>query len=71
MAEYQVTLPIAGTAYMTVEADSREEAINKALEDVTKDDIESWEALRRLVQGSVCYAETWEAEAEEAEAEEA
>jgi len=63
MAEYQVTLPIAGTAYLTLEADSEEEAIEKALEECTMDDIESWAAMRRIVQGNVCYAETWEAEA--------
>jgi hypothetical protein len=67
MAEYNVTIPIAGHAFKTVEADSQEEAIEKAMEELTVDDIGEWEPLMRFNQGNVCYCPSpWEAEAEEA-----
>lgn len=40
MKEYCVTLPIAGHAIVTVEAESPEDAVNQALEVVTIDDID-------------------------------
>jgi hypothetical protein len=65
--EYNVVLPIAGHAYLTVEADSPEEAIEKAMDEVTINDIEELEALKQFNQGNVCYCPSpWEAEAEEA-----
>lgn len=67
--EYNVTLPIAGHAYVTVEADiaiaSEEDAIDKALFIVESKHLESWEALTRFHQGNVSHCPTpWEAEAE-------
>ena len=66
MKRYDVTIPIAGHAIITVEAASEEDAIQKALEseDLTIKSIESWEALERFHQGNICYCpRPWEAEA--------
>lgn len=65
MKTYEVTLPIAGHAYLTVEAETKEEALQKAFEMVTMDNIESWEALEQFNEGNFCYCPTpWEADAE-------
>lgn len=65
MKTYNVTLPIAGHCYLTVEANSEKEAINKAFDEVTIDHLESWEALHQFNQGNVCYCpQPWNAEAE-------
>ena len=64
--EYEVTLPITGKAYLTVVADSEEEAIQIALGEVLFDHIEEWEAVERINEGNVCYAmRPWQAEAVE------
>jgi hypothetical protein len=65
MKEYEVTLPIAGHAYLTVEAESEEAAIEKAMGLVTINEIEDWEALTQFHEGNVCHCPSpWEAEAE-------
>ena len=59
---YQVQLPIAGHAFIDVEADSRADAIQKALGAVTRDHIEEWEAIEQFNEGNVCYCpHPWEA----------
>ena len=63
---YNVQVPIAGHAYITVEADSEEQAKEKAINETSLDDIESWEALEQFNQGNVCYCpQPWEIEVEE------
>jgi hypothetical protein len=63
MKSWSVTLPIAGHAYLTVEAETEEEAIEQAFNEVTIDHIETWEAVERFNQGNVCYCpHPWEAE---------
>ena len=65
MKTWEVTVPIAGHAYITVEAESEEEAIEKAIDEVTLDEIDHWEALERFNQGNICFCpQPWEAEAE-------
>ena len=52
------------SATATVEADSEEEAIEKAIETVHLDDVENWEALKEFNMGNVCFCpRPWEAEA--------
>ncbi len=64
MKTWEVTVPIAGHAYITIEADSEEEAISKALDEVNLDNVESWESVRQFNEGNVCYCpQPWEAEA--------
>jgi len=64
MKTYEVTIPIAGHAYRTVNAESEEEAIEKALDEASLTDVESWETLRQFNQGNICYCpKPWEAEA--------
>ena len=64
MKEYEVTLPIAGHAYVTIEAESEEEAIEKAMDIVTLRDVDHWEALERFNQGNICFCpQPWHAEA--------
>jgi hypothetical protein len=62
--EWEVILPIAGTAYVTVQAESEEAAIEEAMNVVTRDEIEEWDALHQIVKGNVCYAPTREASAQ-------
>jgi hypothetical protein len=69
MKRYGVTIPVAGHAYVTVEAESEQEAIDLAMYgDVTKEDIEDWDCLRAFNRGNVCSCpHPWEVEAEELE----
>lgn len=69
MKTYEVTLPIAGIAFMTVQANSEEEAIDIALGEVSQDDIEEWEAYRKISSGNVLYIRQNEASAEALDAE--
>lgn len=65
MPIFHVTVPIAGHASLTVEAENEKDAIDAAMDQVTKNDIEEWEALPMFHQGNVCYCPSpWEAEAE-------
>lgn len=50
-----VTMPIAGHCYVEVEAETEEEAIEKAFDSVTNENLESWEALERFQQGNVSH----------------
>lgn len=43
MPKFDVIIPIAGHINMTVEASSKEEAIDKAMDTATREDIEEWE----------------------------
>ena len=63
---YDVTLPITGTIVVSVDADSEEDAIEKALHcnGLISDNIESWEVHERICRGNVLYAELNEAFAE-------
>jgi hypothetical protein len=66
---FAVTIPIAGHAFLEVEATSEEEAIELAMNKVTIDDVESWEAVEQFNKGNVCYCPApWEATAEDTEA---
>ena len=68
MAEYEVTIPIAGHAHITVNAESEQEAIGLALKMVTLDDINIWEPLKQFNARNVCCCpRPWEAEAEKTE----
>ena len=54
---YSVTVPIAASAYVEVDADDEESAWNESLEIVDLDtDIQDWEILRTVMQGNVLYA---------------
>lgn len=70
---YTVTLPIAGHLVIEVEAENAEAAIQAALvsDQLTSDNIETWEALEQFHQGNVCYCPSpWKAEAVPAPGEE-
>lgn len=64
---YGVYVPIAGVAYIEVDAESEEAAEELALSTVEKKHFEEWEALRQIVQGNVCHAPTNRISAEEIE----
>lgn len=64
MAEFEVTLPVHGVVYMTVEADSEAEAIELALSTYTDDDLEEWSAVESFGRGNVTYVSPYEASAE-------
>ena len=60
---YGVTLPIAGHAYVEVEAETKEAAIEKAMKEVTKDHLEDWDPIEQFNRGNVCYCPSpWEIE---------
>lgn len=56
MKEYCVTVPIMGAAFVTVQAETEEDAIQQALGVAGPDDVDAWEPLEYVVQGNVCYA---------------
>lgn len=66
MREWQVTIPIAGHAFITVEAETAEEAKELAFGEVNRTHIEEWEPLEQFNQGNVCYCPSpWEVEVED------
>ena len=62
---YEVTIPIVGMAFVTVDAASEEDAIHEALAVAGPEDVSEWEALRHVVRGNVCYVSPSSARAEE------
>jgi len=53
--EYEVKVPIVGHAWVSVIADSEEEAIAKAIGKVEMADIEEWMGLEHITQGNFFY----------------
>ena len=53
--KYGVTVPIAGMAYIEVEAENEEDARQEALSSVCIDDIEEWDCYRVICEGNVLY----------------
>ena len=64
---WAVTLPITGTIYVEVEAETEKEAINAALVSDYDSDEMQWEVHRHVVRGNVFYGMQCDAEAEEIE----
>lgn len=61
---WEVTIPIAGHALLTVRAETQKEAVTIAFDKASLDDVQEWEALHRFTQGNVCYCPSpWEVEA--------
>jgi hypothetical protein len=61
---WEVTIPIAGHALLTVQADTEEEAIQKGIMEAALLHVEEWEALERFHEGNVAYVpRPWSAEA--------
>ena len=68
MKKYGVSIPIAGYVYKEVEAESKEEALEKAFDEGYKDDeIAELDMYDVLVEGSVCYTYHTKVEVEEIE----
>lgn len=67
MKTYNVCLPLTGTIWVTVEAESEEAAIDAAFdsEDITTENIHEWETHRQICRGNVLSASVNEAYAEE------
>jgi hypothetical protein len=68
MKTYTVTVPIAGHIVLEIEAESAAEACEAALssEQLTADNIETWEALEAFNTGNVCHCPSpWKITAEE------
>jgi hypothetical protein len=61
---YGVTLPIAGKAYVEVQAANQDDAIDKAMGQCTTANLEEWESHRQIVRGNVFYGNCNEAEVE-------
>ena len=56
---YDVSLPITGVIIVTVEADSEDEAVQKAFESdqLVLDNIESWSPHEKIVEGNIFHGE--------------
>lgn len=67
MPTYYVTLPISGLVSVDIEADSQQDAIDKALAGLLPREPDQWEAHEYLVRGDVVYASPTQATAEEVE----
>ena len=64
MKNWNVTVPVAGHAYVEVQAETEQEAIEKAIGEVEKEHVETWEPLEQFNRGNVCYCpHPWEATA--------
>jgi len=64
---FNVTIPIAGHAFVEVEAEDEKAAIAKAMDEVSREHLEEWTPLDRFNSGNVCYCpHPWEVTAEEA-----
>lgn len=70
--EYQVLIPIAGCISVTVEAESEEEAKEKAFEEDWRVDLSGpnvelheLEPLEQIVEGNICWAPQRSVEVEE------
>jgi len=56
MKEYDIKLPIAGFVLVSVEADNKAKALEKAMSsNISTDDIEEWDVYKQIVQGNVFY----------------
>lgn len=68
MKKYGISIPVAGYVYKEVEAESKEEALEKAFDEGYKDDeIAELDMYDVLVEGNVCYTYHTEVEVEEIE----
>ena len=68
MKKYGVSIPVAGYVYKEVEAESKEEAFEKAFDEGYKDDeIAELDMYDVLVEGNVCYTYRTKVEVEEIE----
>ena len=65
--KYGVTLPVTGYAYIEVEADNREEALDKAHMIVEIDDIVEWSTCNHIIKGNIFNGELNDYEIEEME----
>lgn len=73
MKLYTVKVPIVAVCYIEVEAETEEEAIEKAFEsdDLKLENVDEWEPLEHITQGNVIYTYHNDAEVvEESEIEE-
>lgn len=52
MTEYCVTVPIVGVAFVMVDAQTKKEAIETALEEVELSDVEEWNPFEEIVSGN-------------------
>lgn len=55
MKNYTVSVPISGYICIDVEANSEQEAITKAFEEATLEDLEEWEMHECIVEGNVFH----------------
>ena len=66
MGKYLVIVPVAGHAFIEVEADSPNEAEVLAFERLGPENLEDWEPLEAFNEGNVCHCPfPWEVEVEE------
>lgn len=65
MKSWEVTVPIAGHAWLTVAAETEEEAIELAMSEASLNHVQEWDTLRQFVRGNVCCCPSpWEVQAE-------
>lgn len=75
MKRYTVKVPIVAVCFVKVKAESKEEAIELAIEsdDVNLKNVDDWQALECITQGNTIYTPhnsaevVWEEEIEESE----
>ena len=65
--KYGVSLPLTGWIYLEVEAKNEKEALDKAQDNATLNDMVEWEFTKKVCSGHVSYAVLNEAEVEELE----
>lgn len=66
MRKYGVYVPLAGYVYKEVEAENKQDAIDKVFkEGYEESDIVETDIYEKIVEGNICYVNTTEAYAEE------
>ena len=63
--KYGVSIPLTGWVYLEVEAENEEEALDKAWDKATLDDMVEWEFTKHICRGNVLDVVLNEAEVEE------
>lgn len=57
MKEFEVTIPIVGMAYLTIQAETEADAIAEAMKIASPEDVNEWQAHEHIVRGNVCYVQ--------------
>jgi hypothetical protein len=56
MKEFSVRIPVTAYVEILVEAEDEDEAIDKAFDTATLNDVVEWDLHKKICEGNVCHA---------------